>query len=138
MAVADVIALGLVGSNKTQFIITRGLATPQNVVPIIARSNELIGDIATEDRFRKGLALTGYTFVLVNKATGAAITSGSVTTKITKDGGTQGTTSNSAAHEGNGQWSINLTATEMDADIVGLAITHTDALTLFKTIKTRL
>ena len=138
MAVADVIALGLVGSNKTQFIITRGLATPQNVVPIIARSNELIGDIATEDRFRKGLALTGYTFVLVNKTTGAAITSGSVTTKITKDGGTQGTTSNSAAHEGNGQWSINLTATEMDADIVGLAITHTDALTLFKTIKTRL
>ena len=138
MAVADVIALGLVGSNKTQFIITRGLATPQNVVPIIARSNELIGDIATEDRFRKGLALTGYTFVLVNKTTGAAITSGSVTTKITKDGGTQGTTSNSAAHEGNGQWSINLTATEMDADIVGLAITHTDALPLFKTLKTRL
>ena len=136
MAVADVIALGLVGSNKTQFIITRGLATPQNVVPIIARSNELIGDIATEDRFRKGLALTGYTFVLVNKTTGAAITSGSVTTKITKDGGTQGTTSNSAAHEGNGQWSINLTATEMDADIVGLAITHTDALTLYKTLKT--
>ena len=138
MAVADVIALGLVGSEKTRFIITRGLKTAQNVVPVIARSNELIGDIATEDRFRKGLALTGYTFVLVNKATGAAITSGSVTTKITKDGGTQGTTSNSAAHEGNGQWSINLTATEMDADIVGLAITHTDALTLFKTIKTRL
>ena len=138
MAVADVIALGLVGSEKTRFIITRGLKTAQNVVPIIARSNELIGDIATEDRFRKGLALTGYTFVLVNKTTGAAITSGSVTTKLTKDGGTQGTTSNSAAHEGNGQWSINLTATEMDADIVGLAITHTDALTLFKTIKTRL
>ena len=138
MAVADVIALGLVGSEKTRFIITRGLQTAQNVVPVIARSNELIGDIATEDRFRKGLALTGYTFVLVNKTTGAAITSGSVTTKITKDGGTQGTTSNSAVHEGNGQWSLTLTATEMDADIVGLAMTHTDALTLFKTIKTRL
>ena len=138
MAVADVIALGLVGSEKTRFIITRGLKTAQNVVPVIARSNELIGDIATEDRFRKGLALTGYTFVLVNKTTGAAITSGSVTTKITKDGGTQGTTTNSAVHEGNGQWSLTLTATEMDADIVGLAMTHTDALTLFKTIKTRL
>jgi len=137
MAVADVIALGLVGSEKTRFIITRGLKTAQNVVPIIARSNELIGDIATEDRFRKGLALTGYTFVLVNKATGAAITSGSVTTKITKDGGTQGTTTNSAVHEGNGQWSLAITSQEMDADIVGLAMTHTDALTLFKTIKTR-
>ena len=94
--------------------------------------------IATEDRYRKGLALTGLTFVLVNKSTGAAITSGSVTTKITKDGGTQGTTTNSAAHEGNGQWSINLTAAEMDADIVGLAMTHTSALTLYVTLKTSL
>jgi hypothetical protein len=61
-----------------------------------------------------------------------------VTTKITKDGGTQGTTTNSAAHEGNGQWSINLTAAEMDADIVGLAMTHTSALNLYVTLKTTL
>ena len=138
MAVKDLIVPAFVGTNTVKYIVTRGMATTQSVVPIIAQSNTLIGDIATEDRYRKGLALTGLTFVLVNKSTGAAITSGSVTTKITKDGGTQGTTSNSAAHEGNGQWSINLTAAEMDADIVGLAMTHTNALTLYVTLKTSL
>jgi hypothetical protein len=136
MAVKDLIGPAFVGTNTVKYIVTRGMTTTQSVVPIIAQSNTLIGDIATEDRYRKGLALTGLTFVLVNKSTGAAITSGSVTTKITKDGGTQGTTTNSAAHEGNGQWSINLTAAEMDADIVGLAMTHTNALTLYVTLKT--
>jgi hypothetical protein len=136
MAVKDLIGPAFVGTNTVKYIVTRGMTTTQSVVPIIAQSNTLIGDIATEDRYRKGLALTGLTFVLVNKSTGAAITSGSVTTKITKDGGTQGTTTNSAAHEGNGQWSINLTAAEMDADIVGLAMTHTSALTLYVTLKT--
>ncbi len=138
MAVKDLIGPAFVGTNTVKYIVTRGMTTTQSVVPIIAQSNTLIGDIATEDRYRKGLALTGLTFVLVNKSTGAAITSGSVTTKITKDGGTQGTTTNSAAHEGNGQWSINLTAAEMDADIVGLAMTHTSALTLYVTLKTSL
>ena len=136
MAVKDLIGPAFVGNNTVKYIVTRGMTTTQSVVPIIAQSNTLIGDIATEDRYRKGLALTGLTFVLVNKSTGAAITSGSVTTKITKDGGTQGTPPNSAAHEGNGQWSINLTAAEMDADIVGLAMTHSNALTLYKTLKT--
>jgi len=138
MAVKDLIGPAFVGTNTVKYIVTRGMTTTQSVVPIIAQSNTLIGDIATEDRYRKGLALTGLTFVLVNKSTGAAITSGSVTTKITKDGGTQGTTTNSAAHEGNGQWSINLTAAEMDADIVGLAMTHSNALTLYVTLKTSL
>ncbi len=138
MAVKDLIGPAFVGTNTVKYIVTRGMTTTQSVVPIIAQSNTLIGDIATEDRYRKGLALTGLTFVLVNKSTGAAITSGSVTTKITKDGGTQGTTTNSAAHEGNGQWSINLTAAEMDADIVGLAMTHTSALNLYVTLKTSL
>jgi len=138
MAVKDLIGPAFVGTNTVKYIVTRGMTTTQSVVPIIAQSNTLIGDIATEDRYRKGLALTGLTFVLVNKSTGAAITSGSVTTKITKDGGTQGTTTNSAAHEGNGQWSINLTAAEMDADIVGLAMTHTSALNLYVTLKTTL
>jgi len=138
MAVADVIALGLVGSDKTRFIITKGLQTAQNVVPLVAESNTILGDIATEDRFRKGLTLTGYTFVLVDKTTGAAITSGTVTTKITQDGGTQGTTTNSAVHEGNGQWSLILSSSEMNCDILGLAISHSSALPLFKTIKTHI
>jgi hypothetical protein len=138
MPIRHLIGPAFIGAGSTEYIVTRGMEPTQSVIPIICEVNTLVGDIATEDRFRKGLALTGFTFVLINKTTGAAITSGSVTTKITKDGGTQGTTTNSAVHEGNGQWSINITAQEMSADIVGLAMTHTNALTLFKTIKTRL
>ena len=136
MAVKDLIVPAFVGSDTIKYIVTRGLTTAQSVIPIIVQSNILIGDQATEDVFRKGVALTGYTFVLVNKSTGAAITSGSVTIKVLKDGGSQATSTNSAVHEGNGQWSITLTATEMDADVVGLAITHSTALSLYKTFKT--
>jgi hypothetical protein len=74
--------------------------------------------------------------VLVDKSTGAAITSGTVTVYITKDGGAQATIAGSAVHEGNGQWSFNLTAGEMNADVVGLAITHTSIAPLGITIKT--
>ena len=136
MAVKDLIVPAFVGSDTTKYIVTRGLTTAQSVIPIIAQSNILIGDQSTEDVFRKGVALTGYTFVLVNKSTGAAVTSGSVTIKVLKDGGSQATSTNSAVHEGNGQFSITLTSTEMDADVVGLAITHSTALPLYKTFKT--
>lgn len=78
--------------------------------------------------FKRNTAITGLTFGLVHKDTGAAITSGTVSGFITKDGGTQAGLTNSAAHKGNGQWSIDLTAAEMDAAIVGLIFTHTDAV----------
>ena len=87
-------------------------------------------------KFKKGVAITGFTVALVNKNNGSAVTSGTPTIKITKDGGTQGTLSGSATHEGNGQWSFNLTATETDASVIGLMITHADAMPVQKTIIT--
>jgi len=66
MAVKDLIGPGLVGSDTIKYIVTRGLTTSQSVIPIIAQSNILIGDNATEDVFKKGVAVTGYTFVLLN------------------------------------------------------------------------
>ena len=136
MAIKDLIVPAFVGTSTIEFIVTRGMGVSNPTIQYYVSSNELIGDIATEELFRKGVAVTGYTFSLVNKTNGAAVTSGSVTTKITKDGGTQGNTSASAVHEGNGQWSLNLSATEMDADIVALSFTHTDAIikhVIFKT-----
>jgi len=135
MAVKDLIGPGLVGSSTTKYIITRGLTTAQSMIPIIAEVNTLMGDV-TDEVYRQGVAITGFTFVLINKSTGAAVTSGGVTCKVIKDGASQVTSTNSAAHEGNGQWSITLTATEMDAEQVGLAITHSTALPLYKTFRT--
>ena len=135
MAVKNLIGPGFIGSTTVRYIVTRGLNTAQSMIPIIAEINTLMGDV-TDEVYRQGVALTGFTFVLINKSTGAAITSGSVTCKVLKDGGSQATSTNSAAHEGNGQWSITLTATEMDAEQVGLAITHSTALPLYKTFRT--
>ena len=135
MAVKDLIGPGFIGSTTVKYIVTRGLSTVVYVIPIIAESNTLMGDV-TDEVYRQGVAITGFTFVLINKSTGAAITSGGVTCKVLKDGGSQSTSTNSAAHEGNGQWSITLTATEMDAEQVGLAITHSTALPLYKTFRT--
>ena len=135
MAVKNLIGPGFIGSTTVRYIVTRGLNTAQSMIPVIAEVNTLMGDV-TDEVYRQGVAITGFTFVLINKSTGAAITSGSVTCKVLKDGGSQVTSTNSAAHEGNGQWSITLTATEMDAEQIGLAITHSTALPLYKTFRT--
>ena len=135
MAVKDLIVPAFVGTDTIKYIVTRGLTTAQSMIPIIAEINTLMGDV-TDEVYRQGVAITGFTFVLIDKSTGAAVTSGGVTCKVLKDGGAQATSTNSAAHEGNGQWSITLTATEMDAEQVGLAITHSTALPLYKTFRT--
>ena len=67
-------------------------------------------------------------FVLIDAADGSAVTSGTPTPFVTKDGGTQAAATNAAVHEGNGQWSLALTASEMDATSVGVLITETGSV----------
>ena len=137
MPIKDLIGPGFIGSDTVEFIVTRGMGEVNSYVPLYFKSNHIIGDQTDDELFLKGAAVTGYTFALVAVANGAAITSGTVTVKITKDGGTQGSLDATPVHEGNGQWSINLTATEMDADIVGIAITHSSAVPHYFTLETR-
>ena len=73
--------------------------------------------------FEKGKAVVGFPFEMIDKY-GDPITTGVVSGFITKDGGTQEALSMVPAHEGNGQWSVNLSANEMNADIVGLLFIH--------------
>jgi len=86
--------------------------------------------------FEKGKPVNGFTFALISKANGSSITSGTVNGYVTIDGGTQQALINTAEHEGNGQWSIALTAAEMNGDIVGLLFTHTQAVPVQLTIAT--
>ena len=139
MAVKDLIGPGFIGSDTIEFIVTRGMDSfdPQTIKAVIFQSNILIGDSLEEEHFLKGVAVTGFTFVMLNAGNGNAITSGTVTGKITKDGGTQGAVAGSFVHEGNGQWSVNLTATEMDADVIGLTFLHTDGVPVYKTLRTK-
>ncbi len=84
--------------------------------------------------FSKGVAVTGFPFALLD-ADGQPVTSGTVTGYVLRDGGTQVALVGVPVHEGNGQWSVNLTATEMDGDEVGLLFVHANAIVHF-TIKT--
>jgi hypothetical protein len=80
--------------------------------------------------------VTGLAVVLVDKSTGAAVTSGTTTVYLTQDGGTQGAIAGAATHEGNGQWTFNLTAGEMTADLVALVAVNTAAAPVGLAIKT--
>lgn len=88
--------------------------------------------------FVRAEAVTGFTFGLVNKSTGAALTGAAagIGKFITKDGGTQASIAGSIAEEGNGQYSVDLTAVEMTAAVVGLLFTHASAVPVQFTIKT--
>ena len=85
--------------------------------------------------FEKGKAVEGFPFQMIDTA-GGDVTTGTVNGFITKDGGTQEALSMVSIHEGNGQWSVNLSAAEMNANILGLVFTHTSAVTQHFTIKT--
>lgn len=74
--------------------------------------------------WKKNTAVTGFTFQLRSFADGTAITTGSVTGYYLLDGGTQATISGTPTHEGNGQWSVDLLAAEMNGDVVGLMFVH--------------
>ena len=88
--------------------------------------------------FIKNVAVTGFPFYLKNRVTGSPVTTGSVVIYITIDGGTQTTVAGdgTAVHEGNGQWSVNLTQAEMNGDVIGLLITHSQAESIHKVIHT--
>lgn len=86
--------------------------------------------------FTKGQAVNGLTFVIINRFNGLPITSGTVNGYVTIDGGTQQTLTNSPVHEGNGQWSVDITGTEMNGDIIGLLFTHVDGINTELTIPT--
>ncbi len=86
--------------------------------------------------FKRNTAVTGFSFTLISKTDGSAITTGTVTGYYLLDGGTQGTIAGSIVHEGNGQWSVNLLAAEMNGAQVGLLFVHTSAIPVHFTIPT--
>jgi len=85
----------------------------------------------------KNQAVTGITFLLLDKSTGAAVTSGSVTGYVSIDGGEQAALTGAISHLGNGQWTVDtITAGEMNGDVIGLLFLHDDAIPVHFTIDT--
>jgi len=87
--------------------------------------------------FKKNTAVTGFSVGLVSATDGSDITTGTPVGYYTLDGGAQTAIGDvTPVHEGNGLWSFDLTAGEMNGDIVALTFTHTSAITAHFTIKT--
>ena len=87
--------------------------------------------------FKKNTAVTGFVVGLTSATDGSDITTGTPVGYYTLDGGVQTAIGDvTPVHEGNGMWSVDLTAAEMNGDIVGLTFTHASAITVHFTIKT--
>lgn len=86
--------------------------------------------------FKKNTAVTGFLVHLVSASDGSDITTGTPVGYYTLDGGTQTAIGDvTPVHEGNGVWSFDLLAAEMNGDVVGLTFTHASAITQHFTIK---
>ncbi len=87
--------------------------------------------------FKKNTAVTGFSVGLVASADGSDITTGTPIGYYTLDGSTQTAIGDvTPVHEGNGLWTFDLLAAEMNGDIVSLTFTHASAITVHFTIKT--
>lgn len=76
------------------------------------------------------------TFVLRDATDGSLVTTGTCTSYISKDGGAQAATTNSATHLGNGQWALTLTLTEMNAERVDVLITESGSVPVERNLVT--
>lgn len=76
--------------------------------------------------FPRAAPINDFPFRLINKVTGDAVTSGTVTVFITKDGGAQAAATNSPTHNGNGEWLLDITGSERDAGYTAITINHND------------
>jgi len=85
---------------------------------------------------KRNTALYGLPFALVNKTNGEAVTTGTASAYVLKSGGSLAPATNLPEHEINGQWSIDLTASEMNAAVVGVIVAHADAIPVNLTILT--
>lgn len=70
-------------------------------------------------------------FIAIATADGAAVTTGTPTVYLSKDGAAQATSSNTASHLGNGVWVLDLTQAETNADHLSAVMVLTNAVNSF-------
>lgn len=86
--------------------------------------------------YYRAVPVIGFTVHLVSATTGGDITTGTPVGYVTKDDGAQTAIADvTPIHKGNGEWAFDLTAAEMNAEVIGLTFTHALAVTRGFTIK---
>jgi 3-dehydroquinate dehydratase len=109
-------------SNLDVAVSTRSPESGGNIAAIRAKTDNLPSGIA------KNVALNNFEFVMVDSADHITPkTALSVIAEISKDGGSFASCTNAATEVGNGVYKINLTQAEMNANVITLKFTATDA-----------
>jgi hypothetical protein len=86
--------------------------------------------------FFKGAAISGFTFLMLDRSTGEPVTSGTITATVSHDGAAPSALADTPVHLSVGVWKVDLSAAEMNADMVGLTFSHDNAITVHFTIRT--
>ena len=95
------------------------------------------GVLQAQTGIMKNASLNNFQFVMILSSDHVTpAESKTITATISKDGGAFASCTNSASHVGNGVYKINLTQSEMNADIITLKFAATGCDTRFITLKT--
>jgi hypothetical protein len=86
--------------------------------------------------FIRGKAYNGITFGLVNNFTGSGVDGGTAIAKITKDGAAAANLASNPTPLGSGLWTMNLTASETDAEFFTVSVHHPSAVYFTLPVKT--
>lgn len=87
----------------------------------------VVSAVAITSNTKKNQALNGFTFAMTDSTTHGAKTGLTVTAERSKDGGAFAACSNSVTEVGNGLYTIDLSATDLNANTVALKFTATGA-----------
>jgi aminopeptidase-like protein len=83
--------------------------------------------VATTSNIKKNQALSGFTFTMTDSTNHAPVTGLTVTPQVSHDGGAFASTTNAVSELSNGDYKINLSATDLNGNNVMLRFTAVGA-----------
>ena len=108
--------------------IQNGLATADALTIVDANIDSIVAALANPAGFKKNTAVSNFTFYLADSSDHVSPATGkTVTAQRSLDGAALGSCSNSVAEISNGLYKINLSASDMNADVITLRFTATGA-----------
>lgn len=134
--------LGTIVTSATAGLLDVNVKRFNNVVAVSLPTNfdvtsiDASGRVKTQTNVTKNTALAGFTFVMTDSTTHAPKTGLTVTSQRSLNGGSFASTTNSAAEVANGEYTIDLSAADMNANTVMFRFTATGADDLFIEILT--
>jgi hypothetical protein len=144
---SDFTTAGSVGQNIAQGVTVGNYTTGANPATVVWSVNQsafngigtMGGSLNTASSYGivKNQAITAFPFTMTNATTGALMTGLAITSVVSLDGAAFTSTTNTATEVGSGEYSINLSAADLNGNTVSLQFSATGANTTVITIITQ-